>query len=426
MSDSKDSFFRQSAWMVLATVGGGVGMVLVHTLVLRRCGAEPYAEFKALLSSFYVVAAAAGGCWTLFAQQSAAAITESKRQAVATSAKRVSVAIFWVGLLLAVLLALFQGRLVTLWKLSNPLSLWATWLLAILTLWVGVVRGLLQGRQNFFGLGWVSILDGIGRLVWVGLIVVVFGGLAAGAVTGAVLGCIAALGVGIWVLRDLFKTPPGDFAWRPWLTAFLPLALSAGSLQLIQQLDNMFWQAIVPKDALDHWKVGARFSPAQTVGFGITQFMVPLALVMLPRIAKSAAQGETTDALKLTVLSTAAMGGLAAIGCTLFPVLPLQVMFFKTPDLWQAAPLVPWFAWAMVCYTLANVFYSDLFARARFACVPWIVVLAAGYAGTLWFLKPRLLQMDPMAAYRLGVQVLGGFCVALLLSGYWFSRRHGK
>lgn len=423
MSDTKASFFKQSAWMVMATVGGGVGMVLVHNLVRGRCGADAYAEFKALLSSFYVVAAAAGGCWTLFAQQSAAAIDDTAMRNVSAAARRVSVAIFWIGVLLAILLFATQGRLVALWKLQNPVSVWPTMLLAVLTLWVGVVRGLLQGRQNFFGLGWVAILDGIGRFASVAIIVTFFGGLAAGAMTGAVLGCVAALLVGVFALRDFIHAPGGEFRWKPWLRSFFPLAFSAGALQLIQQFDNMFWQAVIPESALETWKIGARFSPAQTVGFGITQFTVPLAMVMLPRIARSSAKGEASDALRLTVLCTAGMGGLAALGCTLFPVLPLQVMFFKTPDNWQAAPLVPWFAWAMVCFTLANVVYSDQFARTRYEGVPVIVGISAAYAATLWFMKGYFLASDPMVAFRTGVQILGGYCLLLLLSGLWFSKK---
>ena len=95
-----------------------------------------------------------------------------------------------------------------------------------------------------------------------------------GAVTGAVLGCLAALCVGIWGVREVFQMRGGEFRWRPWLLSFVPLAASSGALQLIQQFDNMFWQAIMP----DAGVVGTLFSPAQTVGFGITQFTVPLAL----------------------------------------------------------------------------------------------------------------------------------------------------
>ena len=52
-----------------------------------------------------------------------------------------------------------------------------------------------------------------------------------------------------------------------------------------------------------------------------------------------------------------------------------------------------------------------------------IVVIAMGYAGTLWFLRPHLLTMEPMVAYRTGVQILGGFCVVLLAASAFFYRR---
>ena len=79
MSESKqNSFFRQSAWMVVATVASGMAMMLVHNLFAKRAGKIAYAEFKALFSSFYVIAAIGGGLWTLFAQQTAARSEERR------------------------------------------------------------------------------------------------------------------------------------------------------------------------------------------------------------------------------------------------------------------------------------------------------------------------------------------------------------
>ena len=56
-------FMRHGAWMVAASLTGGVAMMLVHSWVSRRCGGPAYAEFKTLLSTFYGVAAVGGGLW---------------------------------------------------------------------------------------------------------------------------------------------------------------------------------------------------------------------------------------------------------------------------------------------------------------------------------------------------------------------------
>ncbi len=423
MSESKGSFFRQSAWMVMATVAGGGAMMLVHPLVSKKVGKAGYAEFKALLSAFYVIAAVGGGLWTLFAQQQAAAVTEDDSRRVASAARRVGITILlaWIGI--AGVLALAQSALVREWKLSNPASLWATWLVGLLTLWGSVLRGLVQGRQNFLSLGWIAILDGFGRFAAVFVILSFLAGRAAGAMTGAAVGTAGAILVGLWGSRDTLASRPARVPWRAWLGGFVPLALNAAALQLFQQYDNMFWQGLVPADRVDDWGLGARYSPAQTIGFGITQFTVPLALVMLPRIARSVAMGERTDMLRLTLVATATMGGLASLVCTLFPRLPLQVMFYNNPANWVASPLVPWFAWGMTVFTLANVLLNDLFARRRFAVVPGVMVLAAAYVGTLQWLKPRLLALPIEEAYRTGVGTLCAFNLALLALAAVFSRR---
>jgi O-antigen/teichoic acid export membrane protein len=423
MTEPKSSFFRQSAWMVVATVAGGGAMMLVHTLVAKLGGDAAYAEFKALLSSFYVIAAVGGGLWTLFAQQRAAAVTDLDARRVAGAARRVGWVILVVWLAVAGGLALAQPALMRTWKLSSPLSLWATWLVGLLTLWISVLRGLVQGRQNFLALGWIAILDGFGRFGSVFVVLTVLANGAAGAMMGAAIGCVGALAIGLWGAQDTLRLEPAPVPWRTWIGGLVPLALNAAAVQLFLQYDNMFWQALVPADRLAEWNLGARYSPAQTIGFGITQFTVPLALVMLPRIARSAATGQASDTLRLTVLATAGMGCLASLACTLFPKLPLQVMFFNKPESWGASPLVPWFAWGMTLYTLANVYLNDLFARRRFGVVPGVVALGIAYVVTLQLLKPHLLTLAPADAYRMGVQTLGLFNLALLALSAWYSHR---
>ena len=408
MSDAtgKNSFFRQSAWMIGATLAAGTAMMLVHPLVSKRLGDAAFAEFKALMSTFYVISAASGGLWTLFGQQSAAAITPEQIRNVAATARRVCgwMAALW--LVLAVGLWWWQSTLVQLWKLSNPAALWATWGLGLVSLMVSVFRGMLQGRQQFLELGWMSIFDGCGRLVAVWVVVTLLGGLAAGVMTAAVVGTLAALILGLFGVRHWLLLPGGEVQWGPWLRGFIPLAASAAALQLMQQYDQIFWQALIPKSEIDTWKLGSRYLPAQTIGFALTQFVVPLAMVMMPRLSRSAATGEKSDALKMGLLSTAILVGLAAIAATLFPALPLQVMFFNKPENWTAAPLVPWFAWAMAMFAIGGVFLSDLFARRQFTPIWGVVVLCAGYIGTLQSLAPRLRGMEPMDAYRLGLQIL--------------------
>ena len=41
-------------------------------------------------------------------------------------------------------------------------------------------------------------------------------------------------------------------------------------------------------------------------------------------------------------------------------------MYLSNPEMWEAAPLVPWFAWALLPLTVANVLVQNILARGRF------------------------------------------------------------
>ncbi|MEY4198617.1 MAG: hypothetical protein RLZZ265_357, partial [Verrucomicrobiota bacterium] len=153
----------------------------------------------------------------------------------------------------------------------------------------------------------------------------------------------------------------------------------------------------------------------------LSQFTLPIAAVMFPKIAGGAGGGQDA-ALRHTLLGTAALGGAVAVVCSLFPELPLRIVYFRDPDRYlPAAPLVPWFVSSILCLVMANVLVQNLLARERFAIVPWLVLIAAGFAGGLWWVQPKLGGMEPLAAFRLVVQVLGTACVALLGTAVWFT-----
>jgi len=112
-------------------------------------------------------------------------------------------------------------------------------------------------------------------------------------------------------------------------------------------------------------------------------------------------------ALGVTLLA----GGAAALGCTLFPSLPLRIVYEKS-FLDVSTPLVPWFAWCMLPLTLSNVLINSLMARARFNAVPWLVAVAVGYGVTLYFRHDTFQSV---------IQTLGIFSVLLLAVCSWFT-----
>lgn len=429
----KLAFFRQSGWMMLATVASGVFMSAVHIVVNKPMAPAEYAVFFTLLRLYLLMGFPAGGLQIVFAQQAAAAITEEGARALAQTTRLVLRATCLIWGAAAVLVLLWQESILTLLKISNPAALWVTVLLALACLWAPIVKGLLQGRQNFAGLGGVLILDGVGRFTAI-VLIVHFGGQAAGGMTGALIGQGISLAAGAWLIRGILRGQGGSFAWRPWLAQVVPLTLGNGAILFLTSADVVYVQTVFEKGQSPF------YTPAAMIGLALITFTTPLASVMFPKVVQSAARTEATDAMRHALVTTALLGVAAAVACTILPELPLRIIYVRSPVYWQSAPLVPWFAWALLPLMVANVLISNLLARRCFQVVPWSVVVAVAYGLALVALKDRLpvetsgIPGEPPAplsadwqqlfrSFKLVIGTLGAFNMLLLLAALWWTFR---
>ncbi len=415
-AESKASFFRQSGWMVIATVLMGGCMMLVHTVTAPpNLSANEYEVFASLLKLQLLITIPAAALQTIFVQQSAAAITEQKERQLRTATRAFAMSIFvlW-GLLFAIIL-LKQDGIMAAFKITNPLTLYLNIGLVLSQLWLVVARGILQGKQNFFGLGWTMILDGFVRITALIAIVLVYRGQSAGAMLAAVIGQVIALGFGVYWVRDVLWGAGEKYPWREWILQLLPLMGGTGGIIFLSSFDVPFVQATFEAGQTKLYQAG------QNIGFALFQFTAPLSMVMFPKIVQSVAKAEKSDVLRLTVISTAIMGGLAALAATLLPGVPLRLLYFRSPAMWEAAPLVAGFAWCMLLLTMANVVVGGLLARKRYAFIPWLMLLAAGYVYTMIQLRPWLPQLDSFEAYRIIIRTMTAFNGAALIIALWFA-----
>jgi O-antigen/teichoic acid export membrane protein len=419
--DSKRTFFRQGGWMIVATTAGGVLMAAVHMVVTGKMDSSEYAVFSALLRIFLLMGFPAGGLQTVFAQQAAAALSESEQRQLTGAVRAVLRGTFGVWLLVVACAAFWQPEITASLKMTNLAALWMTALLGLTSLWGPITRGLLQGRQDFLRLGWLLIIDGVGRFGAI-VLIIYLGGQAAGGMTGAVIGQAAALAFGAYYTRRVWMGALGEqpFAWRPWFRKVLPLTLGSGVVLFMNNTDVVFVQTLFPSEQTKFYAVGAM------IGLAMVMFTSPLTAVMFPKIVQSAAKTERTDALQQALGATALVGGLAAVASTLFPELPLRILFFRKPEFWQAAPLVPWFVWGLLPLVLANVLIGNLMAREQFKAIGPLVAVGVAYGISLARLKETLPLLEPFAAFKVIVQNLGLFNTLLLAVAVGFTWRSVK
>ncbi len=398
------SFFRQSGWLMIATTAGGALMYAVHPIA-KNMGKAEYGVFTTLLQIVTLMSIPAVGLQSVFAQQAAGAMTPQHERELAGVFRGVLRGTLFIWLAMATATLVFHQEILTAFKISNPAALWMTVAIGLVALWRPIVQGVLQGRQNFQWLGGLLIADGLGRFAAVCVIVGLWENRAAGAMVAVFIGFVFVMTVGGWFCRDCLQGETAAMDWGAWLRRVVPLTLGMGVGVFMLAADMIFVQKFFSKEQTGF------YAAAGMIGRALVYFTTPVAAVMFPKLARSKATGEKSNALALALGVTALAGAGAATACTLFPSLPLRIVYDPS-FLEVSAPLVPWFAWCMLPLTLATVLLNSLMAQSRFVAVPWLVMVSVGYGLALYFRHETFIQV---------IQVLGLFSVLLLVVCAWFT-----
>ena len=421
-ADSKRAFYRQGSWLVIATFISGLLMFAVH-IFGGWMSREEYGLFVTLLQILNLMMIPALGLQTVFAQQTAAAIEPQQQHDLAKSTRKMLLICLYIWMAIAVIVLLNQGAILESLKIERPTALYVTLLLGLPQLWLPVLLGILQGRQNFVWLGGAAIANGAGRFAAVGIIVALLGGQAAGATTGVLIGLTTACLLAGWHGRQTWLgqagADQGSFDAKAWLGRIVPLTLGLGAGQFMLSADMIAARAILPE--VDSGPYGA----AGMIGRGLVVFTGPLAAVMFPKLVREAA-GTKSRVLFQAFLGTAILGVLAGVGCTLAAwLLPDIVDRFpalaaKKKILTEITPLIPYFVWSMLPLALANVFVAALLAKERYRAVPWLVGIAFIYGLTLAWLANTA---EPPSQQTI-ILTLGGFNLAFLGTAAALARRY--
>jgi O-antigen/teichoic acid export membrane protein len=399
-------FFRQSGWLMIAAIAGGAMTWGVHFLS-KSITETQYATFGLLL--LIVSCLPTMPLQMIFAQQTAMALATGRERQLAGMVRMAALWTFIPWALGVIIVLLFQKQIVAGWHLPDAVGIWITLPLLLVTLWGTMLGGMLQGRQDFFWMGWVAILSGVLRLIAAALLVLALGFGAAGMMTGALIGVGLGAVITIWRTRDLWSLPSERFDGKGLVKQVLPLMFGFGACQFMFTSDTMFAKAYFTSDEM------APYVAAGTLSRALLWLVLPLAAVMFPKIVHAAAKSEKTNLFNLVVLGTAVLAICGALGLWLVGPIVVKIVY-KSSYVAATTALLPWYAGAMVPLALANVMVNDLLARARYGVVPWMVLLAAAYGFTL----PVILNHFP-GRLEVVLQTLGAFTLLLFIICAWFT-----
>jgi O-antigen/teichoic acid export membrane protein len=392
------AFFRQSAWLMITGVGGGALTYGVHFLNKVITPTE-YTAFVVLLNLVAILPV--GPIQMVFTQQAALALATGR---LGQLSGLIRLVFLWILILWAVgAAAVFalQHAIITGWHLPGAFGLWVTVFVVPLLMWTPLFCGVLQGRYDFFWLGWSSVLGAVGRLAGAVLLVVVFHLGSAGMMLGVLIGAFFGVAIAIWRTRDLWLLPAEKFDWKPLLLDATPLLFGFGASTFLFTSDTMFAKPFFTDAQMKPYAIAGTLSRA------ILYLVMPLATVMFPKLVQSQAKSEKSNLFGIVVLGTAVLSVCGAVG--LWIVGPYVIRFVALPsDVAGTMALIPWYAGAMVPLAMANVLVNDLLARARFTVVPYMVLLTVAYC----IILPQLLRHFP-GHIELVLQTLGVFNLLL-------------
>jgi O-antigen/teichoic acid export membrane protein len=363
------AFFRQSGWLMVATMTAGALMLCIHFLSRKI----PASEYGILITLFSVVNIVPTIPFqSVFAQQTAYALATNRQRQLRSTIRAAWLGTVLLWLVAAAVTLCFQKSIVANWHLSNPIALWLLLVVMLFSLLMPLFAGVMQGAQNFLWLGWANIFNGGCRGLAAVLIVFALQGYATGIMTAAFIGLAVATAVGVWQTRSLWHGAGERFEHKKFLRQVVPLMLGFTATQFLFSADTSFVDAYFGADST------AAYGAAGTLSRALLWVVLPLTTVMFPKIVHSTAKSEKMSLLGMVLLGTAGLVALGMLGLWLLGPVAVRIVYphdYVAPTL----AILPWYAGAMVPLTLANVMVTDLMVRSHFRIVPFLVLLAIFY-----------------------------------------------
>jgi O-antigen/teichoic acid export membrane protein len=396
------AFFRQSGWLMIATIASGVLMLGIHFLSKKI----PAGEYGVLITLFSIVNMVPTIPFQMvFTQQTANALATGRDRQLRSTIRAAWLGAFLLWLAGSAVTLCFQKQIAANWHLSNPLALWLLLVVMLFSLLMPLFNGVMQGQQNFLWLGWGNIFNGVFRILAAVLIVFVLHGMATGIMTAVLIGFLAATAVGVWQTRSLWAGTGEPFDRRRLLRQVIPLMLGFAATQFLFSADTSFVDSYFGADRT------APYGAAGTLSRALLWLVLPLAAVMFPKIVHSTAKAEKLNLLGAVLLGTSVLVICGVLGLWLLG--PWVVSFVFPPEYrLETLAILPWYAGAMVPLALANVLVNDLLARSRFQVVPFLVLLAMFYG---------LALTQYHDSFATVLKTLSVFNVLLLAICAWFT-----
>ena len=373
----------QSGFLAVAMIAAGSFDYAVNILAGRRLVPMEFSVFVTVTAILQVMVQATNVIRNVVAFYTAESTVSTDASARVGMVLRRSWHWAWRwGMIATVALALAGPVLARFLRIDSPWPLWAAALALLLLFLRPVTDGTLQGVQHFWGLGWVQILQSIGRLTFTALLIGL-GGQAAGVILALPLGSTLALALALLLLRSYFRALPSTMP-RP-ISRKYALTTLAGLLAfaLMVNVDPILVRRLFG-DA-----IAEAYAPIVTLGKMNLFIPLGIGLVLFPKATQRQAAGRDSRPVLLLALAATLLPGLAFT--LLYWIVPGRIVHTIFGEAYAAPGVVlALVGLATTLYAGVNIWLNYALSLERHSYIYALAAIVAGQIGAMLLFHARL------------------------------------
>lgn len=316
------------------------------------------------------------------------------------------------GLVMIILLVGLRNNLAVFLQLDDPNLLVVLAFFLATSVFFSLLIYFLQGQLAFKKYAFLSIFTAAARLIF-GVGVGYALGRVLGSLLGLLLGALIALGMGLYLVRDIWQGERQDgqevseYLSKIWRFS-LPTALMTISLAVLFNLDVVLVKHFFPPE-----KAGL-YAGVAIVGRILYFGVASISQVMFPLVSAQQASGGKPRQVFLKLIALVA--ALLVVGMVVFNLAPqLLVGILFGEGYLAAAPYLRPFSWFIASYTLLTFFSQYFLSTYQLAVGRLLIVGSALYPALLFRFHGSLEEV---------ISVATAVSTALLIVslGYFFRR----
>ena len=364
----EDSLIRDSAILFFSTLGLNLAGFFFHFFMGRVLGPAEYGILGAIFSLLYIILVPFNVVQTSITNFVASFKAKNQIDKINILLRRSMKRLFFIGLIVFILFFAFSSIIANFLNIPvKPLRFLSP--IIIFALMLPVLRGIMQGMERFKALGINMTIEGIAKIGF-GILFVVLGFGVAGAVSALVVSYLVPFVIALFVLIVYLKKKNESFDSKEIYSYAIPVMISLVLFTGLYTIDTL-----LVKKFFSESEAGL-YIALSYIGRIIFFGTQSIALVMFPKsVANFSLNKQNNKLLKKALFLVTLLGGFAVLIYSLFPKLIINILYGK--NYLAIANMTGLFGLIMLFLSLSYVlvYYNLSINRKRFVYILGLFLL---------------------------------------------------